>query len=87
MSMGSHCLVFDYMKIENQFWHIMFLPVLGEVEESLLLNLATVVVFIGIYLWHLRHDHAHRDEQAKRDEELLREVKEIKEEMKRTKKV
>jgi len=66
------------MKIKNQFWHIMFLPVLGEVEESLILNLATMVVFLGIYLWHLKHDHAHRDLQAKRDAELLEEVKEIK---------
>lgn len=70
-------------KAKNQFWHIMFLPVLGEVEESLVLNLATVLVFIGIYLWHLRHDHAHRNEQAKRDEELLEEVKQIKEEVKK----
>ena len=72
-----------FMNNNKQFWHIMFLPVLGEVEESLLLNLATMVVFLGIYLWHLRHDHAHRDEQAKRDAELLSEGKQIKEEIKK----
>ena len=71
------------MKIKNQFWHIMYLPAFGEVDEDLLINLMTIIIFLGIYIWHMRHDHSHRNEQAKREEELLKEVKEIKEEIKK----
>ena len=67
----------------TKIWHIMYLPVFGNVDENLLINLATIVIFIGIYLWHMRHDHSHRDKQAHHEESLLNEVKEIKEEIKK----
>ena len=70
-------------KIKNQFWHIMYLPAFGEVDENLVINIVTILVFLGFYIWHMRHDHSHRNEQAKREEELLGEVKEIKNEIKK----
>ncbi len=55
-------------------YHIMFLPVVGEVDKSLIFNVITVLIFLGFYLWHTHHDHKH-------NEELLDEVKKIREEI------
>lgn len=48
----------------------MFLPFFGEVDEGMVLNLASIAVFLLVYLWHIRHDHRHNDA-------LIDEVKKI----------
>lgn len=58
----------------NRLYHIMFLPLFGEMDSGFVLNLITIVVFFGIYLWHTKHDHKH-------NEELLDEVKKIREKL------
>ena len=38
------------MKIQrDRFYHIMFLPIVGEVDKSLIFNVITVLIFLGIY--------------------------------------
>jgi len=68
---------------KNQFWHIMYLPAFSEIDENLVINLATILVFLGIYLWHIRHDHSHRNEQTRHNEALLNEVRAIKDEIRK----
>ena len=63
------------MKIQrDRFYHIMFLPIVGEVDKSLIFNVITVLIFLGIYFWHTHHDHKH-------NKELLDEVKKIREKL------
>lgn len=57
---------------DYKFYHIMFLPLFGEVSGEVLLNLLTIAIFFGVYAWHLKHDHKH-------NKELLSEVKKIRE--------
>ena len=58
----------------EKFYHVMILPVFGEVDGDFILNVITILAFSAIYLWHVKHDHKH-------NEELLEEVKKIREEI------
>lgn len=68
------------MDLKNmpRLYHIMFLPVFGDLDGGMFLNIITIAVFFGIYLWHTRHDHKHH-------KELLEEVKKIREEIEKKK--
>ena len=50
----------------------MFLPIFGSIDGDFWLNAVTIVIFLAIYLWYLKHNHKH-------DEKLLDEVKKIRE--------
>lgn len=63
---------------EQKMYHIMFLPVVSGLDHDFVLNVLTMIVFLGLYLWHTSHDHAH-------NKELLSEVKKIREELKQKK--
>lgn len=56
--------------------HILFLPA-DLSGGQLLLPILTVVPFLLIYLWHMKHDHRHQDELIGRVEETNRILKEL----------
>ena len=58
------------LREKTWFYHIMFLPIFGEMDGGAFLNILTIAVFFAIYLWHTKHDHKHNSE-------LLDEVKKI----------
>lgn len=55
--------------------HIMFIPLFGaQIEKDLIINLAAIVIFLGIYVWHVKHDHKHNEELIKEIKELRKDV-------------
>lgn len=53
----------------------MFIPLFGaQIEEDLIINLVAIILFLAIYVWHVKHDHKH-------NEELLKELKELRKDL------
>ncbi len=60
----------------DRLYHLLFLPLFGDTDAGFVFNIATVLIFIGLYVWHVRRDH-------RRSDQLIDEVKKLREELKR----
>ncbi|MDO8504354.1 MAG: hypothetical protein Q7S36_00675 [Candidatus Liptonbacteria bacterium] len=60
------------MENNKKLYHIMFLPIVGDLDHDFVFNAIIMVIFFGLYIWYSRREHKHTDE-------LLSEVKKIRE--------
>jgi hypothetical protein len=65
--------------IVEKFNHIMFLPAFGSIDADLALNLAAIILFMGVYIWHVKHDHRH-------NEKMIGEIRLLRKDINRMKK-
>lgn len=53
----------------------MFLPVFGDLDANLTINFATIVIFLAVYIWHVKRDHKNNDELLKEVKKLRKDIR------------